>query len=203
MSIGRTLSIAVAGTALIAVFTAAIVTPVQAGSIFIDLDPVHNPPKKRVSKPARKPPATVIHRGPVQTYPSNRHRVYRDVQVARPHGHWFPGFGRHTSDARAFKWIAFTAITLAILDNLSEDQQRAHEDAQIQATEAQVGETIEWNEQGASGAVTVVRDGTSTTGRYCREFQQDITIAGRRETAFGTACQNNDGTWEVVSTSSP
>jgi len=44
---------------------------------------------------------------------------------------------------------------------------------------------------------------TSTTGRYCREFQQEVKIGGVKERAYGTACRNPDGSWEVVSTGTP
>ncbi len=66
---------------------------------------------------------------------------------------------------------------------------------------APVGETISWNnpDSGNRGTVTPVRDGYSSGGRYCREYQQTITVGGREETAFGTACQTPNGDWEVVS----
>lgn len=103
-------------------------------------------------------------------------------------------------DKDAYKWLSFTAITLKLLDNLNEQQQREHEAAQVEATRARIGETIQWRDGRASGAVTVLRDGTSTTGRYCREFQQEIRVDGVKERAYGTACRNADGSWEVVST---
>jgi surface antigen len=96
--------------------------------------------------------------------------------------------------------LAFTAITLKILDNLNEAQERAHEQAQAEAATAPVGDTIYWNQSGASGAVSVLRDGYSASGRYCREFQQEVTIGGGTERAYGTACQQADGSWQVVST---
>lgn len=46
----------------------------------------------------------------------------------------------------------------------------------------------------------MLRDGTSVAGRYCREFQQTVMIGGRSESAYGTACLQPDGAWEVVST---
>lgn len=141
-----------------------------------------------------------VRHGPVVVVPSHRVRHYRHIRVARPHGHFYVGYGHHHHDADAFKWLAFTAITLAVLDNLNESQQRAHEQAQIDATNAKVGETITWNEGGASGAVTTTREGTTSSGRYCREFQQTVTIEGKDEHAYGTACQQPDGAWEVVST---
>lgn len=74
-------------------------------------------------------------------------------------------------------------------------------DANQRAQSAPIGETVSWNnpDSGNYGTVTPVRDGTSSHGRYCREYEQTIYISGQAETAVGTACQNDDGTWEIVS----
>lgn len=73
--------------------------------------------------------------------------------------------------------------------------------AQNRAYAAPVGETISWNnpQSGNSGTITPVRDGYASSGRYCREYQQEIAVGGKRESAYGTACQKPDGTWEIVS----
>jgi len=34
-------------------------------------------------------------------------------------------------------------------------------------------------------------------GIYCREFQQTVTIGGETQKAFGQACRQPDGTWEI------
>ncbi len=70
-----------------------------------------------------------------------------------------------------------------------------------QAKTAPLGETISWNnpESGNYGSTTPVRDGTASNGDYCREFQQTVTIGGRREQAYGIACRRPDGSWEIVS----
>jgi hypothetical protein len=144
----------------------------------------------------------VMHRGRPYNVPPDRVYRYRNVIVVRPYGHRYPGYGHYRSDASAYKWLAFTAITLAILNNMNEAQQRAYEQAQVRATTAPVGEKIIWNNGGASGSVTTIRDGVSTAGRYCREFQQTVTIGGKTQQAYGTACRQPDGSWEVVSTGS-
>ncbi len=74
------------------------------------------------------------------------------------------------------------------------------QNAQQRAHTAPIGETVNWNnpDSGNSGSYTVVRDGTSTAGRYCREYQQVITVGGRQENAYGTACQQPDGSWEII-----
>jgi surface antigen len=79
------------------------------------------------------------------------------------------------------------------------DQTKAHQ-ALEQATYAPIGETITWNNpsNGHQGSVTPVRDGVSSTGNYCREFQQAVTIDGRTEQIHGTACRQPDGSWKLV-----
>lgn len=140
------------------------------------------------------------HNGPVAAAPPGRTRHVNNVVVMRPHGHWYHGYGPYRGDTQAYQWLAFTAITLAVLDILSEQQQRAHEDAQIRAASAPIGQAITWNDGTAGGSVVALRDGTSSTGQYCREFQQTVTIGGRSEQAYGTACRQPDGAWQVVST---
>ena len=72
--------------------------------------------------------------------------------------------------------------------------------AQTSAVAAPIGESISWNnpDSGNKGTITPVRDGTSNSGRYCREYQQTITVGGKQQSGYGTACQQPDGSWEVV-----
>ena len=73
--------------------------------------------------------------------------------------------------------------------------------ANTRAHSAPIGETISWNnpQSGNRGTVTPTRDGQSSTGNYCREYQQSIFVGGRQESAVGTACKQPDGTWRIVS----
>ena len=73
--------------------------------------------------------------------------------------------------------------------------------ANHQAHSAPIGDSIEWNnpESGNSGSVTPTRDGNDTAGRYCREYQQTIYVGGQQETGYGIACEQPDGSWEIVS----
>ncbi len=67
---------------------------------------------------------------------------------------------------------------------------------------APMGETVSWvnPESGNSGTYTPVNEGyTKTSNRYCREYKQTVVIDGRSETAYGSACQNADGTWQIQS----
>jgi surface antigen len=73
--------------------------------------------------------------------------------------------------------------------------------ANNEAHSAPIGDEISWNnpETGNSGAITPVRDGSDTGGRYCREYQQTIYVGGQQETGYGIACEQPDGSWEIVS----
>lgn len=72
--------------------------------------------------------------------------------------------------------------------------------ASSRAHSAPIGQQINWNnpESGNSGYITPVKDGRDTAGRYCREYQQTIVVGGRKESAFGTACQTPNGDWEII-----
>ena len=80
------------------------------------------------------------------------------------------------------------------------DMAMAHQ-AEQQAYAAPLGQTISWNnpDSGNYGSVTPVRDGSTPSGDYCREYEQTIYIEGRAETGVGVACKRADGNWEVIS----
>ncbi len=79
------------------------------------------------------------------------------------------------------------------------DRMQAQQAAE-RAYTAPIGQTITWNnpQSGHSGTVTPVRDGTDTSGNYCREFQQTVIIDNQPQKAYGTACRQPDGSWKVV-----
>ena len=60
--------------------------------------------------------------------------------------------------------------------------------------------TITWNNQqtGNYGSITPVQTYEPEPGRYCREFQQQVVIGGTLQDAYGTACRQPDGSWEIV-----
>lgn len=65
------------------------------------------------------------------------------------------------------------------------------------------GETSSWvnpdNQHG--GTVTPTRTLPPEAGQPgpCREFQQTVTIGGREQRAYGTACRQADGSWKIQS----
>lgn len=65
---------------------------------------------------------------------------------------------------------------------------------------APTGREIPWKnpDSGNYGTVTPTNTYQADNGQYCREYQQTITVAGKSERAYGTACRKDDGTWRVV-----
>ena len=72
--------------------------------------------------------------------------------------------------------------------------------ANSRAYTAPVGQQITWNnpQNGNAGTITPIRDGYSNDGAYCREFQQSITVGGQRQQGYGRACQQPDGSWQII-----
>lgn len=81
------------------------------------------------------------------------------------------------------------------------DRMKANQ-AVVRAQSAPLGESVTWNnpDSGNYGTITPTRDGTSSSGQYCREFQQTITVGGETEQAYGTACRQADGSWRIMQT---
>ena len=67
---------------------------------------------------------------------------------------------------------------------------------------APMGTTSSWQnpDSGNSGTVTPSNTFQRGDGTYCREFSQTVTVGGRTEDAYGTACRQPDGSWKIVST---
>lgn len=63
------------------------------------------------------------------------------------------------------------------------------------------GQTVSWSnaESGNSGATTPTKTYKTSSGTVCRQFDQSITVSGESEARKGTACQQPDGSWKVVS----
>jgi surface antigen len=65
---------------------------------------------------------------------------------------------------------------------------------------APVGTTTRWvnPDTGHSGSVTPTRTYQVAGGQYCREYQQVVTVGGQAQSAYGKACRQPDGSWQVV-----
>ena len=75
---------------------------------------------------------------------------------------------------------------------------RPHGHAQQTFENTQTGQASAWQnpDSGNFGSITPTRT-YETDGRYCREYQQEITVGGELEKSYGTACRQPDGTWKI------
>jgi surface antigen len=80
------------------------------------------------------------------------------------------------------------------------DKRMAAESAQRALETTPSGKSVAWTnpDNGHSGAVTPVRTYQSSAGAYCREYQQTVTVGGKQEQSYGTACRQPDGSWKTV-----
>lgn len=62
------------------------------------------------------------------------------------------------------------------------------------------GHVAEWRNPDSGNYGTVIPEPAyrGPEGQYCREYQQTVTIDGRTERAYGTACRQPDGSWRIV-----
>ncbi len=80
------------------------------------------------------------------------------------------------------------------------DRMKAEQTTQRALETAQPGQALPWQGQqaGVSGVV-IPQAPYQTPQGYCREFQQKITVGGKTQSGYGTACRQPDGSWKIVS----
>ncbi len=80
------------------------------------------------------------------------------------------------------------------------DKRLADQAAQRALETAPSGTSVPWKnpDSGHAGTVTPTRTYQTARGSYCREYQQTVTIQGKQERAYGTACRQPDGSWRIV-----
>jgi surface antigen len=83
------------------------------------------------------------------------------------------------------------------LDN--RDKQMASQAAQRAFEQNQAGQPSVWNnpDSGNSGSITPTKTYQLANGQYCRQYNQTIVIGGEQQQAYGTACRQADGTWQI------
>lgn len=76
-----------------------------------------------------------------------------------------------------------------------------HQTSQKALETGQPGQPLPWTnpQSGASGTVTPQNYYQNSAGQYCREYNQTITVGGKTERGYGTACRQPDGSWQIVS----
>lgn len=80
------------------------------------------------------------------------------------------------------------------------DQQYLVTNTQSTLEGAKLGTTSSWRnpDSGNHGTITPVRTFEAKSGAYCREYTQTITVGGKTQQGYGTACRQPDGAWKVI-----
>jgi surface antigen len=83
------------------------------------------------------------------------------------------------------------------LDN--KDKQMAAEAAARAFENNRTGQAAGWNnpDSGNSGTITPTKTYQVKNGQYCREYRQEIIVGGEKQQAYGTACRQPDGSWQI------
>jgi surface antigen len=65
---------------------------------------------------------------------------------------------------------------------------------------AQPGQALPWKnpQSGNYGTITPSNYYQGSGGQYCREYSQSISVGGQVSQGYGTACRQQDGTWQIV-----
>ena len=79
--------------------------------------------------------------------------------------------------------------------------QTAHEALEFQPA----GRPSSWKnpDSGHAGTITPIKTWQRETGQFCRDYTQSIVIDGKVEEATGTACRDDEGAWQIVSSQAP
>jgi hypothetical protein len=139
------------------------------------------------------------HRGPSISfsYRSGPSPFWYGPPLYRPYPYAAAPYSGAYFSYRPGRVIIWSVLPLFVYDRLGPRGRGYHERAYERAMSGPVGNQIIWNDGNDRGAVRITREGRAGD-RACREFQQDVTIGGELQSAYGTACQNPDGTWALV-----
>lgn len=80
------------------------------------------------------------------------------------------------------------------------DQIAMQQNAQYALEHAPTNTSTPWRnpDTGNSGQITPIETYQTSSGEYCREYQQTVWIGGQEQQAYGTACRQPDGTWKII-----
>lgn len=81
------------------------------------------------------------------------------------------------------------------------DRREAYRAEQYSLEKNPSGTATRWQnpDSGNYGSITPLNTYQGVNGRYCREYSHQVTINGRTEQVYGTACRQPDGSWQIKS----
>ncbi len=109
------------------------------------------------------------------------------------------GRGSGSVAATAVGVILGGLIGSSVGSSLDRADQAAMQQSTQQALErGPSGQPVEWRnpDSGHYGQIVPAR-AYQDNGTYCREYQQTVVIGGQTQQAYGHACRQPDGTWQI------
>jgi len=104
-------------------------------------------------------------------------------------------------------WIVASAVMGGLVGGVvgnkldDRDKRMAAEAATRAFEQNRTGQASAWKnpDSGNAGTITPTKTYQLANGQYCREYKQTITVGGEKHQAYGTACRQADGTWQIQS----
>lgn len=109
------------------------------------------------------------------------------------------GRGSGSVAATAVGVILGGLVGSSVGSSLDRADQLAMQQSTQQALErGSSGQPVEWRnpDSGHYGQIVPAR-AYQDNGTYCREYQQTVVIGGQTQQAYGHACRQPDGTWQI------
>lgn len=104
-------------------------------------------------------------------------------------------------DGRTAAVIGSTIIGVLIGGSIGRHLDEVDQNCVAQTLEhAPDKQTVRWSDEatGQRYQVTPMATSTAPDGRQCREYLTTVTIDGKVEQAYGTACRQPDGSWQAA-----
>lgn len=111
------------------------------------------------------------------------------------------GSGRGQLAATAVGALIGAFVGNSVGDSLDRADQTYAAQAEQRALETlPSGSAAEWSnpDTGHYGVVEPTRTYQSPQGAYCREYQHTVYVGGQPQQAYGHACRQPDGSWQIV-----
>ena len=109
----------------------------------------------------------------------------------------------HANPAGIAAGVILGGLTGGLIGHLvdNKDKEIAAQTTQRALESAPTGTPLPWQNpsNGHTGTVEPLRTYQNTAGSYCREYTDTVTIDGRKQQSYGTACRQPDGSWKNVS----
>lgn len=111
------------------------------------------------------------------------------------------GSGKGTLVAVAIGTLAGALIGQDIGRSLDQADRFAMErNAQYALEHAPTNTATPWRnpDSGNGGEIVPVETYKAKGGEYCREYRQTVWVGGQEQQAYGTACRQPDGSWQII-----